>query len=41
MGDVIHLVLTDFWSFVAAVILIGAVGDAVANIVAAWRKDHG
>ena len=38
MADLLRLILTNFWPFVAAILLIGAVGDAIANIVKAWRK---
>lgn len=40
MADVLRLVLTNFWPFCAAILLIGAVGDGIASIVSAWRKTH-
>lgn len=38
VSEVLKLVLTNFWPFVAAALLIVAVGSAVAEVVAAWRR---
>lgn len=40
MGEFLRLIVTNFWPFVATVILIGTIADAVAKIVAAWRGRH-
>jgi ABC-type transporter Mla maintaining outer membrane lipid asymmetry permease subunit MlaE len=39
MTDILKMVLTHFWPFVAAVVLIATVGEALAAIVGAWRKE--
>ena len=36
--DILRMVLTEFWPFVAACVLIGMVGNSVADVVRAWRK---
>lgn len=45
MVDILRLVLTNFWPFVAAVFLLSvgitSVGTAVAEIVSAWRGADG
>ena len=38
MTDIIRLVLTNFWPFVAALILITTVCSGIAEIIAALRK---
>lgn len=38
MAEILRMVLTEFWPFLAAVLLIGAIGDAIATIVEAFRK---
>lgn len=38
MTEILRLVLTEFWPFAAAVVLIEVTGQAVAAIVAAFRK---
>jgi len=38
MTEILHMVLTEFWPFFAAVVLIEVAGQAVASVVAAFRK---
>lgn len=35
MKEILHMVLSEFWPFVAALILISATGSAVAEVVKA------
>lgn len=35
MKDILHMVLSEFWPFVAALILISATGTAVADVIQA------
>lgn len=41
MADILRTVLTEFWPFIAALMLIGALGDAIADIVKAFRRKRG
>ena len=38
MADLLRLVLTNFWPFIAALILLTATLSGLADIVRAWRK---
>lgn len=35
MKDILHMILSEFWPFVAALILISATGSAVAEVIRA------
>ncbi|WP_190953013.1 hypothetical protein [Stenotrophomonas maltophilia] len=35
MKDILHMVLSEFWPFVAALMLISATGSAVAEVIKA------
>ncbi|WP_462052548.1 hypothetical protein ACSYS7_001766 [Stenotrophomonas maltophilia] len=41
MKDIVHMVLTEFWPFVAAVVLVSTVFDGIAGVVKAFRSKRG
>ena len=41
MKDIVHMVLTEFWPFVAAVILVSTMFDGIAGVVKAFRAKRG
>lgn len=38
MKELLTLILTNWWPFIGAIILIHTIGEAVATVVAAFRK---
>jgi hypothetical protein len=32
-----EVIFTEFWPFIAAVLIVGVIGDAVAKCIRAWR----
>lgn len=38
MIDLLNMILTNWWPFIGAVILILVIGEAIATAVAAFRK---
>lgn len=41
MKDIVHMVLTEFWPFVAAVILVSTMFGGIAGVVKAFRAKRG
>lgn len=38
MKEILELIFSSLWTFIGTVILLGLIGDGIANIVRAFRR---